>query len=143
MKLLLGRRYLILMNWRRRLWPALGVRCVLAVAFIILMLMITTMAKFNFCTGRSWFVGLLFPMICDQESKSLTFILDWIFTWEGLLYPMLGSDCIIAFMISFGVMFTLTSYLLLLSLRLIGSNRKRVVRRRRVRSSLWTRRKVF
>ena len=110
---------------------------------MILMLMIMTMAKINFCTGRTWFVGLLFPMICDQESKSLWIILDWIFTWDGLLYPMLGSDCIIAFLISFGVMFTLTSYLLLLSLRFVGSNRKRVARRPRVRSSLWTRRKVL
>ena len=138
MKLLLGRIYL------RRLWPALGVRCVLAVAFMILMLMIMTMAKINFSTGRTWFVGLLFPMICDQESNSLCYILlDMIFIWGGLLYPMLESDCIIAFLISFGVMCTLTSYLLLLSSRFLGFNRKRVARRRRVRSSLWTRRKVF
>ena len=43
-------------------------------------------------------------------------------------------------MISFGVMFTLTSYLVMLTLKL---NRKRVVRRCRVSSCIWTRRKVF
>ena len=133
---------MILLDWRR-LWSSLGVRCVIAVAFIILMLMITTMAKIKFSEWRTWFDGLLFPMIWDLESKSLWFILDFIFTWGGLLYPMLRSDCILASLISFGVMFTLTIYLRLLSLRFIGSNRKRVARRRRVRSSLWKRRKVF
>ena len=131
------------MNWRRRLWPSLGVRCVIAVGFVSLMLIITSMAKIKFSAGRTWFDGLLFPIICDLESKSLWFLLDLIFACGGLLYPMLGSDCILAVLISFGVMLTLTSYLLLVSLRFIGSNRKRVARHRRVRSSLWTRRKAF
>ena len=112
------------MNWRRRLWPSLGVRCVTAVAFIILMLVITTMAKIHFSPCRTWIDGLLFPMICDLESKSLQFILDLIFTCRGLLYPMLGSDCILAFLISFGVLITLTSYLLLFLQRFIGSKRE-------------------
>ena len=131
------------MNWRRRQWPSLGVACVTAVAFSILMLVITTMEKINFSPCRTWFDGLLFPMICDLENESLRFILDLIFTCGGLLYPMLGSDCILAFLISFGVLITLTSYLLLFSQRFIGSNRKRVARHRRVGSSLWTRRKAF
>ena len=143
MKLLLGRRCLILMNWGRRLCPTFGKKCLIAIAFIILLLMITSLTKITFSAGKTLFVGLLFPMICELESKSLWFMLDFIYSWGGLLYLILGSDCILAFLNSFEVMFTLTSYLLLLSLRFIGCNRKRVARRRRVTSSLWTRRKVF
>ena len=43
----------------------------------------------------------------------------------------------------FGMIFALTNYLVLLLLRFGGYQRKRGVQRCRVRSCLWTRRKVF
>ena len=139
---LLGRRCLNLMNWRRRLSPALGASCDILVPFIVLLLMIKTMEKINFSPGRTWDLGLLFPMICDLESKSFWFILDFISTWGGLFYSMIGSECKLASLISFGVMFSLTSYLLVVLLRFRVSKKKRVARRG-VRSCVWTRRRVF
>ena len=62
---------------------------------------------------------------------------------RGLLYSKLEFNSTLAHLISFGMMFALMSYLVLLSFKLNKSNRQRAVRHRRVSSCLWTRRKVY
>ena len=49
----------------------------------------------------------------------------------------------LATLTGFGMIFALSSYLVLLLLRFEGYQRKRGVKRCRLRSGLWTRRKVF
>ena len=125
-----------MMNVRRRLWPTLGVTRVITVAWKVLMLMIMATEKIKCSAGRTWYFDLILPMISDLESESFWLMLHFFSTWGGLFCCMFGSKYIFASLISFGVMFTLTSYLLHLTLRYTGFNRKRAARRRRVRSCL-------
>ena len=62
---------------------------------------------------------------------------------QGLFSIMDWSKCTLASLISFGMMFALTIYLVLLSFRFRGCHKKRGERRCRVSSPVWTRRKVF
>ena len=78
-----------------------------------------------------------------MESKLLRSSVDLSLTSGGLFFIMHKPKCILVSLISFGMMFALTVYLVLLSLRFKGYHKKRGVRRFRVSSCLWTRRKVF
>ena len=136
MKLLVVRRYLNLGKKRRHLWSALGLGSVVITTFI-LMLMIATVYKQHISTESMWLYSSFFPY------ESLLWILFFISASCDLLYSMLGSNCTLISLISFGIMFALTSYLLLLSLKFKGFNRPRAARYRTVSSCLWTRRKVY
>ena len=142
MKLLLGSRYSNLTNRRRCLWSVLFSSS-LVTAALILMLMITTDLKKKFSAERTWLFGSFFPTIHPLDCEPLWCVLDFISTFGDLRYSMLGSNCTLVSLISFGMMFTLTSYLVLLSLKLKRFNRQRFARYHRVSSSLWTRRKVY
>ena len=77
------------------------------------------------------------------ESKLLKCSVDLSSTLGGLFSLIHKPKCRLVSLISFGMMFALTVYLVLLSLRFKGYHKKRGVRRFRVSSCLWTRRKVF
>ena len=124
-----------MMNVRRRLWPALGVACVITIALMVLMFMIMAMEKITFSAGRTCYFKLILPMIWALQRESLWLMLDFFSTLGGLFHSMFESKCI-ASLISFGVMFTLSGYFLHLTLRFIGYNKKRVTRRRGGRSCL-------
>ena len=66
---------------------------------------------------------LFLPDIYEQGSKLLCFTLNLIATWDYLSYVICQPKYILVSFLSFGVMFTLTSYLVVLALKL---NRKRV-----------------
>ena len=127
------------MHGRGRLYRALNVNYVILVIFIAFLL-IRNMENIEFSAGMMSDFGLLLSIVYDLESKLFWFMLNIFLSCDGLFYAMLGPKYTLASLFSFGMMFTLTSYLVLLTLRL---NRKRVVRRCRVSSCIWTRRKVF
>ena len=131
-----------MMKVRRRLWP-LGVTHVITVALNVLMLMIMATEQIKCTAGRIWYFDLVLPMISELESESFWLMLDFFSTWGGFFYCMFGSKSIFASLTSFVVMFTLTSYLLHLTLRCRGFKSKTAAHRRRMRSCLWTRRRVF
>ena len=128
---------------RQHLWSALDVGFVVTAAFIVFLLMITTVLTTELATGGMWPLKSFLQKIFGQESELFGYMVDFISTWGGLFYALLAPKCTLPSLLSFGIMFTLTSNLVLLSLRFGGCKRKKVVRRCRVRSCLWTRRKVF
>ena len=81
---------------------------------------------------------MLLPILYELGRRLFMLTLNLLIPWNGLLYVILVPKSTLVSLLSFGVMFTLTSYLVVLTLRL---NRKRV--RSRVNSRNWTRRKVF
>ena len=136
-------RYSILMNGRESLRSAQGVSFVTAAGYIFWMLLITTVEKITFSSGRTWTFGLLSRLIYDLECESVRFMNGLLSIWGDLIYSISETKCILASPISFGVMLSLTSFLLLKFLRFRGSIKKKVLRRCRVSSCLWTRRKVL
>ena len=120
---------------RRRLWPALGVGFVITIALMMLIFMIMTMEKIIFSAGSTCYFKLILPMIWALQRESLLLMLDFFSTLGDMFHSMFDSKCI-ASLISFGVMFILSSYFLHLTLRFIGYNKKRVTRRRERRSCL-------
>ena len=139
---MVGRSYLNLANKRRHLWSALELGSVI-ITTVIMMLMIATVYKQHISTESMWLYGSLFRTINVLDCKFLWCILYFISAYGCLFYSMLGSNCILASLISFGIVFALTGYLLLLSLKFKGFNKPRATRYRRVSSCLWTRRKVY
>ena len=113
MKLLQGRRCSTLMNGQGRLLRTLG-------SLTFLWLMITIMEKIEFPAGITSDVLLLLLNICELGSKLFWFTLNLITTWDGLSYVILKPKYALASLLSFGVMFTLTSYLVVLTLKLNG-----------------------
>ena len=85
----------------------------------------------------------LFPMIHLLESNRLFCIVALSSNWGELVNAVLDPKYGLACIISFGTMFTLTIYLLLLSSRYNVFTRKRVARRRSLGSCIWTRRRVM
>ena len=85
----------------------------------------------------------LFPMIHLVESNWLLCIVALSSNWGELVNAVLDPKYGLACIISFGTMFTLTIYLLLLSSRYNVFARKRVARRRSLGSCIWTRRRVM
>ena len=134
MKLMVGRRYLNLANKRRHFWSALELNSVV-ITILILMLMIATVYKQHISTVSMWLYGSLFRTINVLDCKSLWYILYFISADGCLFSSMLELNCILASLISFGIMFALTSYLVLLSLYKVF-NRPRAARYRRVSSCL-------
>ena len=143
MNLLLAGRYSNLMNGPRRIYSAQGLSFILPAAVIVLMLMITTACEIKISAEMKLPFRSLFPIVNTLQSGYFWCMLHLISTWGGLFYTMIGTKCTLASLISFVMMFALTSYLIFLCLKFKGYNRKTVGRYRRVSSGLWTRRRVY
>ena len=130
-----GRRYLKLMNGQRRLWFAKGVSFVI-IATLFLMLLKVIMCGTELFAKDSTFLSLS-PMNNFLESKLFRYMDGLTSTRVDLFSIMYRLKYTLASLISFVLMFALTIYLVLQSLR------KKGVRRSRVNSCLWTRRRVF
>ena len=78
---------------RKHLWSALDVGYVVTAAFIVFLLMMTTMLTTVLAAGGTWPLKSFFPKIFGQESEFFGYMVD---------------------LLSFGIMFTLTSNLVLL-----------------------------
>ena len=136
MKLLQGRRYLKLMYGQRCLWCLTGVSFVVT-GTLFLMLLITMMCEIKlFAENMLPFLSLS-PTKSILESKQLRYMVAEFSTLDNLFSVMHRLKYTLASLISFGMMFIFTICLVLLSLR------KKGVRRCRVSSCLWTRRKVY
>ena len=131
------------MNGRQSLRSALGVSFVAAAAFIFWMLITTTVEKITFSSGRTLAFGLLSSLISELECKSVRFMIALFSILGDFIYCIFETKCILGSLISCGVMLSLTSFLLLKLLWFRGSFRNKIVQRCRVRSCLWTRRKVL
>ena len=141
---MLGGRYLNLMCWRRHYCSTQSSSFILRLAIIAFMWMISIIVyDINFNNGRTWPFLSLFPTINVLESESLWCIVNLISTWSAMFYTMIGSKYTLHSLRILVMMFTLTSYLILLSLNFRGYSSKKGARYRRVNSSLWTRRRVY
>ena len=119
-------------------------RFILRLAIIAFMWMISIIVyDIIFNDGRTWPFLSLFPTINVLESESLWCMVNLISTGGAIFYTMIGSKYALHSLIIFVIMFILTSYLILLSLNFRGYSRKKRARCRRVKSSLWTRRRVY
>ena len=142
MQFLQDRRCLKQMNGQRRSWFATsGSFQVIATFFLMLLIMI--MCGTQLFAQDTWHFLSPSPSKIILESKLLRCFADLSSTLAGLFFVMHRPKCILVSLISFGMMFALMSYLVLLSFKLNESNRQRAVRYRRVSSCLWTRRKVY
>ena len=122
MNLLQDGRWYTIMKGRRRFLTLLSVSSTILQAIIIFLLMISKIGTIDFFSERT----LDFGFMCELESKLFRFI-NLILTSGGLFYAIPSYKFILASLLSFGTMFTLSIYLFLLSLRF---NRKRIIRRR-------------
>ena len=111
-----ARRFSTVMNSQGRLLITKG-----PLNFVWLLMMI--MEKFEFSVGRTFDYLLLLPIIYELGSRFFMFIRNLITTWNSLPYDIIAPTYTLASLLSFGIMFTVTSYLVVLILQL---NRKRV-----------------
>ena len=132
-----------LMIGQGRLYSATGASFVVTATIIVLMLLTMSMFGTEFCVEGTRPYMSFSPTLCILQTKSLRFILDCTSTLDGFFFFMYRSRCLLASLISFGMMFVVSSHLVLRSLRFRGWYRKSGVQRCRVSSCLWTRRKVF
>ena len=98
--------------------------------------MIVTMWKIQCFASMKSSYWSLFPMIHLLESNWLLCTVALSSHWGELVNAVLDPKYGLACIISFGTMFTLTIYLLLLSSRYNGFTRKRVARRRSLGSCI-------
>ena len=142
MKLLQDRNCMRLMRGKRRLWFARSVSFLVTATFVLMLLIMITY-KTQLSAQDRWPFLSPSPTKNIVESKLLRCSIDLSSTSGGLFSIMHKPKCILVSLISFGMMFALTVYLVLLSVRFMGYHKKRGVRRCRVSSCLWTKRKVY
>ena len=142
MKLLQGRRYLKLMIRQQRFLFAKGITFLIfaTLAFMFLRMLL---CGIEWSAEDTWPSSSLSPTKNILESKLLMFMVNLSSTLAGLFFVFHIPKCILTSLMSFGMMFALTVYLVLLSFRFRGCYKKRCIKRCRVSSCLWTRRKVF
>ena len=117
MNWLLVRRCLQLINWLRRLWFATGLGYVETGTFV-LMLLILTMCVIQLSSKDTCLFLSLSPAIKIPKIKSLLkCMVELISASVGLFYVIQIPKCKLASLISLGMIFAFTSYLVLLSLR--------------------------
>ena len=139
MKLFQGRIYSKLVYWQRCLWCSIGVS---AVSFVVTGTLLLMLLILMIC-GTKVSAEDMSPSLSFSPTKSILestlrrYIVAQFSCLADLFFVMHRLRYILASLISFGMMFSSTVYLLLLSLR------KKGVRRCRVSSCLWTRRKVY
>ena len=129
---LLGKTY-IRRNGRRCTWPGLGVSGVVLAALIILI-------------WKTCAVQELSPIIYGLESDSLRHMPHVTFSPLKFVSCALGTKLMTSSsLISFGMMITLTSYVVLLLWRRIRNYyaTTRVSQRRRFGSGYWSRRRIY
>ena len=124
------------------MWFATSVSFLVTATFVLMLLIMITY-RTQLSTPDRWPFLSSSPTKNIVESKLLKCSIDLSSTSGGLFSIMHKPKCILVSLISFGMMFVLTVYLVLLSLRSMGYHKKRGVRRCRVSSCLWTRRKIF
>ena len=110
------RRFSSLMNDQGRLLITRG-------PLKLLWLLIMIMEKIEFSAGGTFDYFLHSSLTYELGSRLCTFMRNSITTWNDLSFVILVPKYILVFLLSFGAMFTFTSYLVLLTLKL---NRKRV-----------------
>ena len=109
---------------------------------------VTKFAKIKLLQGRRY-LKLMIGQRCSWLATSVSFLVllmcmvDLNSTSAALFSVIHKPKCTLASLTSFGMMFGLNIYLVLLLFRFRGYYKKRRVRRCRVSSCLWTRRKVF
>lgn len=111
-----ARRFSSLMNDQGRLLITRG-------PLKLLWLLIMIMEKIEFSAGSTFDYFLHLSLTYELGSRLCMFIRNSITTWNDLSFVILVPKYILVFLLSFGVMFTFTSYLVVLTLKL---NRKRV-----------------
>ena len=136
MKLLQGISSLKLVYGYRSLWCSTGVSFV-ATGILLLMLLIMIMCGTILCAENMCAFLSLSPTKSILVSKQWSYMVAQFSTFADLFFVMHKLKYTLVSLISFGMMFSFTIYLVLLSLR------KKSVRRCRVSSCLWTRRKVY
>ena len=90
---------------------------------ILLWLLIMIMEKIEFSAGSTFDYLLLLSLTYELGSRLCMFMRNLTTTWNDLSFVILVPNYILVSLLSFGVMFTFTSYLVVLTLKL---NRKRV-----------------
>ena len=136
MKLFQGMSYLKLVYGHRSLWCSTGVSFVVT-SILLLMLLIMTICGTILSTENMWDIFSLYQPKSILESKQWRYMGTQFSTLADLFSVMHRLKYTLASLISFGMMSSFTIYLVLLSLK------KKSIRRRRVSSCLWTRRKVY
>ena len=131
MKYLLRMR-LKLVNGNRCLY---FVTCVSLVAIATLLIMIMCGTELSAEDTLPFFS--LYSIKTILKRQVMRCMVDLSLTSAGLFSVMHRSKCLLSPLLSFGMMFAFIIYMVLISLRKSG------VRRCRVSSCLWTRRKVF
>ena len=139
MKILQGRRHSKLVYRQRCLWCSTGVS---AVSFVVTGTLLLTLLIMMICgnklSAEDMSPSLSFsPTKSILESKLRRYMVAQFSCLADLFFVMHRLRYTLASLISFGMMFSSTVYLLLLSFR------KKGVRRCRVSSCLWTKRKVY
>ena len=135
MKYLLGRR-LKLVNGNRCLYFVTCVSLV-AIATFVLMLLIMIMCGTELSAEDTLPFFSLYSIKTILKRKVMRCMVDLSLTSAGLFSVMHRSKCLLSPLLSFGMMFAFIIYMVIISFRKNG------VRRCRVSSCLWTRRKVF
>ena len=136
MKFLLGRRCLKLVNGNRGLYFATCVS-LLAIAAFVLMFLIMIMCGIELSAEDTLPFLSPSPIKAILKSKVIRCMVVYSTTSAGLVSVIHRSKYLLAPLISFGMMFAFIIYMLLIFFRKSG------VRRCRVSSCLWTRRKVL
>jgi len=101
------------MKGKRCLWFATGVSVLVKATFVLMLLIMITSGT-QLSAQDTW--PFLPPSPTIMESKLLRCYIDLSSTSGGLFFIMDKSKCRLVSLISFGMMFTLTVYMLLLSL---------------------------
>ena len=136
MKFLLGRRCLKLVNGNRSLYFATCVS-LLAIAAFDLMFLIMIMCGIELTAEDMLPFLSPNPIKAILKCKVMRCMVVFSSTSAGSVSVIHTSEYLLAPLISFGVMFAFIIYMVLIPFRKSG------VRRCRVSSCLWTRRKVF
>ena len=127
-----------LMIGQRRLCFATGVS-VLVTATFAFMFLIMIMCGTELSVEDTW---PFFPL-CRTKNILESCMVELSSTSAGLFSVMDRRKCTLVSLMSFVMMSAVTIYQLLLSFRIKECHKKRRIRRCRVSSCLWTRRKVF
>ena len=122
-----------LVNGQRRLWFATS-ESLLVTATFVFMLLILIMYGTELSGQDTWLFLSPTPTKNILERKLLGCSVDICSTSSDLFCIMHRPKCILVSLISFGIMFALTVYLVLLSLRYTRYHKKRGVRRCKVSS---------
>ena len=129
---LLGRRNISLTDGRQRIWPVLGLLCVTLSPLIMLILMMIRVKELSLIIFR-------------MESETLRYTLDSTLIAVKLPGENFTSSITSSFFISFALIITLSSYIVILLLRRTRRyyTQVEVSQSRRLESGYWSRRRIY